>query len=120
MILSKVADPTYRSCYPQDAEWSQVHQGRVLVALGVWASAQPADMRRFPHAMPWRKRGDRWSAQYLRRSRGAESSAKYLKPPATKHYAGRKPDTPCCTTVACVLLMPACVCRYSKCRRWTR
>ena len=27
MILSKVADPTYRSCYPQDAEWSQVHQG---------------------------------------------------------------------------------------------
>ena len=107
MILSKVADPTYRSCYPQDAEWSQVHQGRVLVALGVWASAQPADMRRFPHAMLWRKRGDRWSAQYL-------------KPPATKHYAGRKPDTPCCTTVACVLLMPACVCRYSKCRRWTR
>ena len=48
MILSKVADPTYRSCYPQDAEWSQVHQGRVLVALGVWASAQPADVRRFP------------------------------------------------------------------------
>ena len=84
MILSKVADPTYRSCYPQDAEWSQVHQGRVLVALGVWASAQPADMRRFPHAMPWRKRGDRWSAQYL-------------KPPATKHYAGRKPDTHCQT-----------------------
>ena len=53
MILSKVADPTYRSCYPQDAEWSQVHQGRVLVALGVWASAQPADVRRFPHVMPW-------------------------------------------------------------------
>jgi len=26
----------------------RVHQGRVPVVLGVWASAQPADVRRFP------------------------------------------------------------------------